>query len=290
MELPKVIYVETTNRCNAACVMCPHRFLSRKIMDMPKAVFDKVMNDLHGVDLSGTQLFLHKEGEPLCDENIVGRIQKAKNMTSAEIGLNTNGMLLDADKSTQILESGLDTIYFSIDGASEETYNAIRINCDYVKVKENVTKFLDLRNKLKSNIRVIMQMIVNENNIQDKDAFISTWEEYGVEFYIKEMHCYLDGGMSNFGKIDKSVQRNICEDPFRLITVLCDGSVGCCCWDYNNEFSLGNVMSSNLIDMYNGERILYMRRMQKERRCSEVTPCNRCGRVFSNDEITRPTH
>lgn len=288
MKIPEVIYIETTNRCNATCIMCPHRLLERPITDMTDNVYSKVINDLSKVDLKNTQLFLHKEGEPLCDKNIIRRISIAKENTNAKIGLSTNAMLLDENMAQSILNSGLDTIYFSVDGVSVETYNRIRVNCDYYIVKNNITYFLKLRERLSSNIRVIMQMIIDADNIHEKGDFIKLWDKFDVEFYVKEMHCYLDGGKSSFDKIDTSTQKSICNDPFRLITVLCDGNVGCCCWDYNNEYCLGNVMENNLIELYNGEKINYMRQLQMEKECYDLVPCNRCGRIFSNDRISDP--
>lgn len=288
MKIPEVIYIETTNRCNATCIMCPHRLLKRPITDMTDNVYSKVINDLSKVDLKNTQLFLHKEGEPLCDKNIIRRILVAKENTNAEIGMSTNAMLLDENMAQNILNSGLDTIYFSVDGVSAETYNRIRVNCDYYVVKKNIAFFLKLRERLSSNIRVIMQMITYEDNIHEKEDFIKLWDKFDVEFYVKEMHCYLDGGKSSFDKIDTSMQKSVCNDPFRLITVLCDGNVGCCCWDYNNEYCLGNVMENDLIELYNDEKINYMRQLQMEKECYDLVPCKRCGRIFSNDHISDP--
>ncbi|MCM1039248.1 MAG: radical SAM protein [Ruminococcus sp.] len=288
MKIPEVIYIETTNRCNAACIMCPHKLLKRPITDMTENIYSKVINDLSKVNLKNTQLFIHKEGEPLCDKNIIRRILFAKENTNAKIGMSTNAMLLDENMAQNILNSGLDTIYFSIDGVSAETYNRIRVNCNYYVVKKNITYFLKLRERLSSKIRVIMQMIIDADNIHEKENFIKLWDKYDVEFYLKKMHCYLDGGKSSFDKIDTSIQKSVCNDPFRLITVLCDGNVGCCCWDYNNEYCLGNVMENDLIELYNGEKINYMRQLQREKECYNLAPCNRCGRIFSNDRISDP--
>ena len=290
MEIPKVIYIETTNKCNADCIMCPHKYMIRKLDTMNAEMFCEIIDSIKNIDLSETQLFLHKEGEPLCDENIFEKIAYAKsNLKDVnEIGINTNAMLLTKEKSKKLLEAGLDTIYFSVDGTSSSTYDKIRINCKYDTVEKNILDFFEIKNELKSNVRVIMQMLIYDGNKHEENEFREKWSRFGVEFYIKKMHCYLDGGMSSFDGKTSSKQKNVCDDPFRMIVVYVDGSTGCCCWDYNNEFNLGNVSDKSLLELYNSERINFMREKQRSKSCSDEIPCNRCMRILGDDLISKP--
>ncbi len=125
--IPKVIYIETTNICNANCIMCPHDSMKRPFITMEQKTFEKIIDDMINVDLSDTQLFLHKEGEPLCDNRITERINYVHKMLPnvKEIGINTNAMLLSKDISDSLLNSGLNLIFFSVDGTSSETYDKI---------------------------------------------------------------------------------------------------------------------------------------------------------------------
>ena len=289
MMIPEIIYIETTNKCNANCIMCPHKYLTRPIMDMPNDIFNDVLHNLKSMDLSKTQIFLHKEGEPFCDTNIVSRILQAKASINAQIGMNTNAMLMTPDIADKILTSGLDTIYFSVDGVTAETYNSIRLNCQYETVEKNIRYFLEQREKKHVPIKVIMQMLLSPDNLAEKDMFIEKWEKYHVEFYIKQMHCYLDGGHSAFPDFHSDEQIHICNDPFRLLTVLVNGNVGCCCWDYNNEYNLGNIKDSSLLALYNGHNASYMREKQQKKDCRDLSPCNRCRRIFADDAITPPS-
>lgn len=288
LEIPRTIYIETTNLCNAACIMCPHQIMKRPKGTMKEEIFHWIINGLKKYDLAGTQLFLHKEGEPLCDSNIISRIKYAKQHTNAEIGMNTNAMLLNESLSVQLIHSGIDTIYFSVDGVSAATYNKIRINCDYSVVERNIMYFLQQRKKLNPDLRVVMQMILNGINKDEEKLFKEKWSDFDVEFYIKPMHSYLDGGYSTFHASKSLEQKYICKDPFRMITVYIDGQTGCCCWDYDNEYKLGNVMGSDLIKLYNGERIRVMREHQQALNCSYISPCNRCSRIYGEDKICLP--
>ena len=287
--LPKVIYIETTNICNAHCIMCPHDSMTRKLSVMDSNLFKTIIDGMKECDLSNTQLFLHKEGEPLCDPSIIERIMYTKkNLPSVkEIGINTNAMFLTSDITDRLIDSGLDLIFFSVDGTSADVYDKIRINCSYDVVEKNIDYFLRKRKESKMNMRVVMQMIINDITRPYKDDFIEKWKKYNVEFYLKEMHCYLDGGNSSFSPPDFSKQINCCEDPFKVLVYYVDGKVGSCCWDYNNEFVVGDARLNNLVELFNGDRIQFLRNKQKELSCFDISPCNRCGRIFGEDRISK---
>lgn len=288
MLIPEVVYIETVNKCNARCTMCPHPKMKREQGVMPNLIFEKTIQSLKELDLSEVQLFLHKEGEPLLDPNIVDRIQYAKEHLYGlqELGINTNAMLLTEDISMSLLQSGLDTIYFSIDGASAQTYNKIRIGLNYDVVESNVAKFFSLRKKYKKKINVIMQMVTNKDNYHEVELFKQRWQHESCEFYIKKMHCYLDGGNSSFQQDKSSTQLNICQDPFKMIVIYINGDAGTCCWDYENTYKIGNIMDFSVRELFNNEPFKYLREMQLKKKCDIIIPCNRCMRVYGNDVIT----
>lgn len=289
MYTPKVVYIETTNLCNADCIMCPHKKLSRKQGIMTEDLFNKIISDCGAMNLNGTQIFLHKEGEPLLDGHIAQRIRytKAKIGKGNEVGINTNAMLLTKEKSTEIIEAGLDTIYFSLDGVNKEGYEKIRVNLNYDIVVQNIKNFFKVKIRKNSRVRVIMQMLITDDNEGDVEAFKRIWAKYPCEFYIKRMHSYLDGGHSSLTCNLSEVQVKVCDDPFRILVVYKDGSIGMCCWDYDNEYCIGNVENDNLMNIYNNKKANVMRESQKTFLGKEIIPCRRCARIFGQDEISK---
>ena len=285
---PQVIYIETTTFCNADCVMCPHDKLSRPRETMPDGLFNQIIEGIREYDISNTQVFLHKEGEPLCDENIIKRISTARNVlrSAKEIGISTNAMLMSEEIADGLLSSGIDVVFFSVDGASAETYDQVRRNCKYETVERNIVRFLEKRNSMVRMPRVVMQMLVTQENRHEQKVFVNKWEKYDVEFYFKEVHCYLDGGRSSFEKPDFANQSRCCRDPFSVLVYHVDGRVGLCCWDYNCEYVIGQAKSTDMMALFNGGPSQYMREKQSALDCYDVTPCNRCGRIFGKDKIS----
>lgn len=289
MLLPKVIYIETTNLCNANCIMCPHEKITRKLDHMTDNIFYKIVNDCKKQKIKHSQIFLHKEGEPLLDNQIYEKIKYIKNEIGVnnEIGINTNAMLLSKENSKKLLSSGLDVIYFSVDGVDKESYEKIRKNLDYNIVLKNIKDFFKLKKSLNSPIKVIMQMLITEENSINEQTFKKIWEKYPCEFYIKRMHSYLDGGHSSLTKNIEIKQKHFCKDPFEIVVIYNNGNIGLCCWDYNNEYSIGNILDHNLFDIFNNIKSKNMRDSQIKLQCKNIVPCNRCGRIFGNDEITK---
>lgn len=288
MLLPKIVYIETTNKCNARCVMCPHTKMKRPTGFMSQQIFERIIKTMKEFDLQDVRLFLHKEGEPLLDQNIIERISYAKRQLKGlkELVINTNAMLLTESMCVGLLESGLNTIYFSVDGATSQTYNNIRINLDYDTVINNIEKFFLLKKQYKSDIKIVMQMLTNENNYHEADLFRDKWQNEDCEIYIKKMHCYLDGNLSSFQKFKIDKQLNVCEDPFKIIIVYIDGSIGVCCWDYDNEYKIGNIEDDSLLGLFNNKSFNYLRDSQSKKECGSIVPCKRCMRIYGNDRIT----
>lgn len=100
------------------------------------------------------------------------------------------------------------------------------------------------------------------------------------------MHSYLDGEKSIQTKKNSTSQLNFCEDPFKLIVIYTNGSAGLCCWDYNNEYSIGNITNSSLLELFNSEKAELLRKAITSKQCKNIIPCNRCARIFGNDHIT----
>lgn len=288
MYRPEVIYIETTSRCNAACIMCPHKNMKRSKLTMSDETFSLTLKRLSELDPKGVQIFMHKEGEPLLDPKITDRISAVKHKVGNgnEIAINTNAMLLNECTARKLIASGLDTVYFSVDGYDRESYARIRIGLNYYTVADNIRRFLALRDEMRSPVRVIMQTLIQGDDDSSGEKFRRVWESYRCEFYVKRMHGYLDGGHSSQTQTLSPTQLNTCDDPSRILVIYSDGNTGLCCWDYNNEYCTGNIADESLLGIFNGTRAARLREAIGSYNGSSVSPCNRCARIFGSDSIS----
>lgn len=286
VQIPERIYIETTNACNAKCIMCPHPKMKREIQTMSDDTFNHIVDELSRLDLLNTTIFMHKEGEPLLDKEIFNRIKAVHGSTNCkEIAINTNASLLNKENAEKLVDSGINTIYLSVDGATKQTYESIRIGLNYDAVKKNIEYLFECIAKSNKKIKVIMQMLTYSKNEDEVETFKKIWSKYPCEIFIKKMHSYLDGGMSSLTPQLNDKQIHACTDPFNLLVIYSNGNYGNCCWDYENTFSLGNIANESIVEVFNSNKINMIRLKHSLFECKDLAPCNRCMRAFGNDSI-----
>ena len=140
------IRIEITNRCNAKCITCPRDKLTRPIEDMKMDYFTDILNQAQ--DLGAKLISLFGFGESLLNP----RLEKMIELCSAygfDTFLTTNGSLLNTERSTKILESGLTDIRFSVHGLWAE-YEHVHRNLKFHDTLRNIQNFIAMRNKWKN--------------------------------------------------------------------------------------------------------------------------------------------
>jgi MoaA/NifB/PqqE/SkfB family radical SAM enzyme len=139
----QLLQVEPALACNLRCVMCPWREISADSSDqglMSPEVWDAIrphLPEVQSIDFTGG-------GEPLLQPMLAEWIAEAKD-AGCETGFLSNGLLLKRNKLEQILNAGLDWICISMDGATVDLYEKIRIGSSFERVYENVSNIAELR-------------------------------------------------------------------------------------------------------------------------------------------------
>jgi len=282
--VPECIYIETTNYCNAHCIMCPHDKMKRPRGHMEWEIFVRVIGQCSAFEGRGLKVFLHKDGEPLMDPLLFRRIRFAKDtLKRSLVHFNTNAMLLTEDKVDHILESPLDSIVFSVDGASRDTYENVRRGLDYDVVTHNIDRFFARKAEMGRGPRAFMQMVVSKSNLHEVAAYQERWGEKADGILFKPMHNFLVQGTALFGGDVGSRQISRCTMPFHVLLVYQNGDIGLCCWDYDHLVDLGNVSDGSLLDLYNSQAFSRIRRAMKRKSCGDLSPCNVCSQIFGRD-------
>ncbi len=144
---PVKVIIENTNACNAHCVFCVRDKLTRKIGFMDFSLFKKIIADC--VDLKVKEVAIYRFGEPLLDPYFSQKVAYAKRAGIEVVSTNTNASLLTKETANEILESGLDRIYISLDSNTKEIYEKIRKGLNYDIVKNNINRLVELKNARK---------------------------------------------------------------------------------------------------------------------------------------------
>ena len=137
------VYIEPTNLCNLDCRTCMRNIWDEQSGQMSEELYDRILENIHQFSPLPS-IFFSGIGEPLFHKRTVDWVAKAKAM-GIKVELITNGTLLNAKRSRQLIDSGLDTIWISIDGATPESYDDVRLGAELPKVIENISLLRRLR-------------------------------------------------------------------------------------------------------------------------------------------------
>lgn len=137
------VYIEPTNQCNLDCVTCMRNVWEEPPGRMEPVIFERILEGIvHFSSLP--DVFFGGFGEPLSHPNILEMVHKTKAMgTSVE--LITNGILLDDRKIKGLIDAGLDWLWVSLDGATPESYEDVRLGAALPQVIENLKRMHELR-------------------------------------------------------------------------------------------------------------------------------------------------
>ena len=277
---PVRLWVELTSHCNYRCIMCPNKDLNKTdkgYMDM--ALYTKIVDEAspHISDIN-----LAHRGESLLHPQVIEAIAYAKKK-GLYTRLHTNGSLLTEDLSRQIIQAGLDRLSFSFDGCEKETYEKIRKGGDFDRTVGNIVRFLEIKKEARSKkpITAIEVITFDDPDMKVsqpiKEAFQERFKDLPLDsFVMKELHNW--AGQINKGKQGKKY--TICPFPWNALIIYWDGSVLPCTQDFFGEYIVGDARHSSLLEIWNGERMRFIREKLATKNIEEIKTCSECDRVW----------
>ena len=257
---PEVFNIELTNSCPMKCIMCPRKYMKRKVGFMKFDLYQKIIDQLKGYTYA---IWLHHFGESLLHPEIDKFIDYAK-QNKIKTQLSINPVLLNKNNIQKIIN--LDYLHISLDGTNEETYKKLRgKNADYNKAIKLIHEFLREKNKPYTTLAII-RMKETETELEH---FKKQWKNSGINnIEIKEFTTW-DGSIKEIHKLiskpSEAYQKNLqypCIRPWHRITILWDGRVVPCCYDYDGKYILGDLNKQTLKEIWNSQEILELRRQQ----------------------------
>ena len=141
-QLTKV-YIEPTVACNLDCITCFRNAWDQPIGRMTEETFASILEGLKELDPIPS-VYFGGIGEPLFHPKTIDWIAEVKAL-GVKVELITNGTTLTERKSREIIDAGLDVLWVSVDGASEETYSDVRMGSEFPNIVRNLKRFAKMR-------------------------------------------------------------------------------------------------------------------------------------------------
>jgi len=276
-NFPIHLDLETTSYCNLECVMCPRTILMNRGLDYLKGEDKEISWELYKkiIDESSKEglksIKFQYLGEPLADSLIIKRIKYAKSKGIIDTMFNTNATLLDRGTSQEVLKSGIDNVFFSVDSIIPEKYEKIRVNANYDEVVENIKTFMILKKAIYPHINTRISMVVlpgtTQKELNDfKDFWLPIVGTVGFDKWIN--HANLKEHKTNAGFI--------CVQPFQRLLIKYDGTVSPCCNDALKEFPVGNVNYQTIKEIWKGNKIQQLRNAHVKGNYKDIDICKKC--------------
>ncbi len=271
--LPVEYIVETTAKCNLYCPMCPRETHKQPKEDMSAPVFDRLVTQ---AGKTAEHMMLIGLGEPLLDPEIYKRIAYCHEHSISTL-ISTNGTLLDEKHAGLLLDSPLEQITLSFDGAKKETFEFYRKGANFERVRDNFVRFARMKKERGSKLQIVAQLVRMEGNAAEVEEFVQFWKATpGIDLIrIKEDETNL---MRPNAGHSADEWKHPCHYLWRgPVYVKHNGDVYPCCQSYMLDGEpIGNLERESLVQIFDSEKMQRLRTLHATGRGGEIDMCARC--------------
>lgn len=304
---PVIVKIDISPVCNLSCTVCVHaksstnediqkqRFAADQKMNI--AQFTRIINEIKG---KTTLVSLYYLGDPLIHPDLARMCRIASDAKlNTHISSNFSFNLSD-ERLKELVQSGLTHLTVCVDGLKQEDYQITRVGGRINVVIENLRRICQIRNDLNMQYpRVEVQYIKYQHNVHDIPAAQALFNDIGVDQFTTfwgSLHNYTDYDPGTYSIKGPKKNRIIphCHWPYLGTVIKYDGEVIPCCTyrlgeQYHREKklttpSLGNIFSSSLSEVWNGEPYREIRKVvsnsRNARQCGQESFCHGCPLVY----------
>jgi len=270
--LPTEITIELTNKCDLHCMMCPHDKMERQQGFMKLSLFKKIIDQVKDhVEVVDLDLF----GESLMNPEAFDMIKYCKRQGLRTL-INSNMTHIDEGKSKELINSGLDMLTISFDGATKKTYEKVRRGASYERTLKNIKTFLILKGKGKPHTR--LQMIYMTHTKKEAKNFLNMWRNTNANFVRLKPFINLDReknfSVMSFLKTGRYQQP--CIMLWKNLSIYWNGDVVPCCNDFDCGYIVGNINKKSIREIWNDGPLVELRKKHIRKKQRLVDLCKDC--------------
>lgn len=302
---PTHLQVEPTNLCNLKCPLCPvteglKRSKGHMELDLFKTFIDEV----------GEYTFLiilWDWGEPFLNPVVYEMIFYAKGK-GIKLVSSTNGHIFaNAEHAEKVVNSGLDTLIFAVDGITQETYEGYRKKGDLDTLIRGIRNVVKAKRSLGGETPLVnFRFIPMRHNEQELPRLKDFAESLGVDLLtIKTLnpHCESvqeedldfipkDTLYQRFKYNEKKERyrrkRNPCKALWNNPIIHWDGKISPCTYDPHDDYTVGDFAHTKFKDIWWGSAMKELRRRFRKD-YQKIKQCSFCSYAFEGGTLSRET-
>jgi radical SAM protein with 4Fe4S-binding SPASM domain len=277
---PKDMLVEITNRCNYKCVFCSHANMRPRFGDIDVDLLNRLLQEAYEMGLR--RVGLYTIGEMFLCKEVATHVANAKRIGYEYIYSDTNGMLANKENLEKVIKAGLDSIKFSINAGTRETYKIIHGHDSFNVVLENLKTCYKLKKELNKKLRIMVSYVVTQQNENEIETL-----KYLVTPYITDdvmVHPVAPSSIWRYNMKAKHLIPTImdyyrisrpCSMVLNRVHITYDGYLTACCQDFNYDLLLADLNKIPLKEAWNSEKAISLRKAHINNNL-EGTLCNNC--------------
>lgn len=267
---PRYLMLEISNICNHACSFCAYTVMQRPKRHMDRALFDRLIREAYG--LGAREVGLFSGAEPMTCKWLNEYVSLCHAVGYEYIYISTNGSLGTPEKFKALLDAGLSSIKFSVNGGTRESYRAVH-GADHFDIVSNNIRFVsEYRKVISKNVFLAISFVECEGNKGTYDELVKQFSGIVDEIVFYEANNQ-SGQMPNL----PSPFFDDCDLPFNKVHISREGYLRACCNDYENALALEDLNVISLAEAWHSDRFRTLRRRHIENRL-EGTLCGNCIR------------
>jgi len=276
---PLFVSVEPAAVCQLRCPECPvgngegRKAKGERTMSLE--VWHRVLSEIRDTALI---IQFYFQGEPLLNKDLPQMIREAHEAGLYTI-VSTNAQAMTEAMAKALVSAGLDRIIVSMDGLTDESYNAYRVGGSLEKTKaalkwlrKSKSRHLEIS---KSPI-IEMQCLRLRSNEHEWAEFKRQYKALGADrlvFKTAQLYDYANGHplMPSNPKYSRYIQgedglyhrRKLSKGCWRVwsgVVVTTNGDVLPCCYDKNHAYAYGNIMDSPLKELFANDKAMAFRK------------------------------
>lgn len=308
--LPIKLDIENVSRCNFKCSMCVVSDWDKgqRARDLSLDEFKAIIDEQIGL----VEIKLQGIGEPLMQGDEFFEMIRYARERAIWVRTTTNASLLHLRENyKKLIDSGVNEVQISIDGADAETFESIRRGSVFKQVVENC-KLINTYSATVGVERTKMWTVVQESNIGQLEQLVDIAAElgftnqvfmmepigWGIDSWIERNQDVSVGGSLDplrlKGLVERGIERNVrvafwlasekystrskdtlCPWPFERSYVSSDARVSPCCMIGNPDVSeIGATNGGSFSDIWFSDEYQEFRDAHAEGRIPKI--CREC--------------
>ncbi len=292
--VPKAVpylIIETTNFCDARCVICANVLMKRPREHLDMAIFKKVVDEF--IAWGGSVIAFNTTiGEPLLDPYLLERARYVKKFPQVySLGFITNLQWLHKLDMDEFFNSGINWLGISTVLSGRDKYLEFFGVDRYEQVKRNIVVIIEENKKRGKRINITFAVKPTNEGvnaaIKHPDfRMISSLANIDLATQLKRHDIYVDDWIGKVKIPSYLKKRPLYPRAFRPcallytgITLFSNSSIGACpCRDFeaDSELILGNAGKAGLKELWASGKLAHIRRdWRRNNKIPDI--CRRCS-------------